>query len=259
MNTPLITLNTDFGEREPFVASVKGVLCSRCPDARILDLGHQLSAFNVLDGALFAAGAFPHFPPGTIHLIAVAPGPQPRAVAVTINSQVVLCPDNGILTLLNQQFEIEETCALPIDDRPVQDFGHIFFARDILAPAAAAIARGTPLSELGTPIPSLNRIEWPKPRRENGKVEGQIVHIDRFGNYVTNLHQSDLGSTHIDRVQCGDFIVYDISRSYYDVPPGKPLAIFGNSGYLELAYNSDRASDRLDFGVGIYVSVYLKT
>ncbi len=256
----IITLTTDLGEGEPFVAGIKGVLLTRCPEARIVDLAHWVSAFNVLDGALFAAGAFPYFPPDTIHLIAVAPGPEPRALAARIGGQIVVCPDNGILTLLERRFGIDSVCAPgPVCDPPANPLEHVFFGRDILAPVAATIAGGADPSHLGPAAENLRRIDWPSPmRREKNRLDGKIMHIDRFGNLVTNIHLSDIDGTRVERVQSGDFIAYDISRSYYDVPAQHPLAIFGHSGYLEIAYNSDRACDRLDIGPGIFVSVFEK-
>lgn len=259
MPAPLITLTTDLGENEPYVATIKGALFSRCPEARVIDLGHQLSAFHVLDGALFTAGALPHFPPGTIHLVAVAPGADPRAIAVQVNEQIVICPDNGMITLLDRHHGIEAARQIEIEHDPGNPYEHIFFARDVLAPIAADLAQGKSFEELGVPIENLERLEWPTPvLRESNRLEAKIMHVDRFGNLVTNLHHSDLTGKKVERIQSGDFSISKISRSYYDVAEQKPLVLFGHGGYLELAFSRDRACDRLDLDVGIYVSVYLE-
>ena len=252
-----ITLTSDLGEQEPFAASIKGVLLSACPGVQLVDLGHQVSTHNVTEAALFVLGAIPYFPEGTVHLITVAPGPAP--VAVKVRGQLVVCPDNGILTLLEDHFEIEGIREIDVPESVSACDRQTFFGREVFAPAAAALAGGTPFDELGQPRESLHRIDWPQPSREVAhKFEGRIMHVDRFGNLITNIHCSHLEGATVDRVAAGNCTVYEISCAYDDVPTGKPVALFGHAGYLELAYNGDRANQRLQLSPGIFVNVFVK-
>lgn len=253
----LITLTTDLGEQEPFVAGIKGVLLKGCPEAQIVDLGHQISPHNVTEAALFVLGSIPYFPEGTVHLISVAPGPQP--VAVKIQGQVVVCPDNGILTLLSEHEAIEDLRSIEVPEAITSREGQTFFGREVFAPAAAALAGGGAFDEIGPPLEQLHRIDWPRPKQEKArKIEGKIMHVDRFGNLITNIHCSHLEGSTVERVAAGNCSVYEISGSYDDVPAHRPLALFGHSGYLEIAYNSGRANERLHLSPGIFVTVFLK-
>ena len=252
-----ITLTSDLGEQEPFVASIKGVLLSGCPEVKLVDLGHQISPHQVTEAALFVLGAIPYFPKETVHLVTVAPGPAP--IAVKIQGQTIVCPDNGVLTLLEDHFEIEGIREIEVPESVSACDRQTFFGREVFAPAAAALAGGTPFDELGQPRDTLHRIEWPQPIHENPrKVEGRIMHVDRFGNLITNIHCSHLEGATVDRVAAGNCTVYEISCAYDDVPAGKPVALFGHAGYLELAYNGDRANERLQLTPGIFVNVFVK-
>tara|TARA_R110000850_G_scaffold102678_4_gene212164 strand:- start:2772 stop:3548 length:777 start_codon:yes stop_codon:yes gene_type:complete len=253
----IITLTTDFGEQEPFSASIKGTILCHCPNANIVDLSHQISPHDVTEAALFALGAIPCFPEGTVHLINVAPGPDP--VAVRINGQTVIAPNNGVLTLLSEHYEIEEIRAIEIPDAIANQSQQTLFGREIFAPAAASIAAGADFSSLGPVVNELFRLDWPHPeKRDPFKVEGKIMHVDRFGNLITNIHKSILDESPVERIAAGNFSIFGLSESYTDVLPQHPLALFGHSGYLEIAYNGDRAKDRLGVSPGILVSVFLE-
>ncbi|NRB73663.1 MAG: SAM-dependent chlorinase/fluorinase [Verrucomicrobiales bacterium] len=257
---PLITLTTDLGEQEPFAASIKGALLSLCPGVNLVDLSHQVSPHDVTEAALFVLGAVPHFPAGTVHLINVAPGPQP--VIAKAGDQVLVCPDNGILTLLEEHFPIDEALALPVPESVSCGNAQTFFGREVLAPAAAAIASGKSLAEVaevGGETVELQRLDWPKPQQAGSrKIEGRIMHIDRFGNLITNIHRNLLESAAIERIAVNNISIRSLSCSYSDVEPGHPIAVFGHSGYLEVAYNGEKASERLGIETGILISVFLE-
>ena len=243
-----ITLTTDFQTREPFVACIKGLLCSRCPKSQIIDLSHDIDRQDVMEGALFLAQAVPSFPAGTIHLAAVSCGATP--IIVTVCDQWILCPDNGLVTMLAKAHAIQAVHSLPIPERRGGEI--IRFGQEIFAPAAAALVEGSRPEELGEAIEKATLINLPDPVHEkDGTVVGQVMHIDRFGNLVSNIHHSFIGDARVESVMVGDFPIQGVSQTYQDVPLRKPLAIFGASGYLEVAYNSDRADERLSIGKGI--------
>ncbi|MCZ6893890.1 MAG: SAM-dependent chlorinase/fluorinase [Gammaproteobacteria bacterium] len=250
----IVTLTTDFEEREPFVASAKGVLCTRCPGVQIVDLSHEIPRFNIPEAALFIAGAVPYFPKGTVHIVAVASGHS--AIAVSLNGQFIVCPDNGVITLLAERYGVEETRGITNPDLSLSEGGQTYYARDVFAPAAALLAGGAPLKEVGDPVENATLLNLPKPEREGERlVTGRIVHVNRFGSLVTNIHRSFLEGVSVTNVEVGHFPVGPLSESYAEVEAGRPVALYGSAGYLEIAYNGDRADTRLNMGIGIIVNV----
>lgn len=251
---PIVTFTSDFEEREPYVAAVKGVLNARCPGVQIVDLGHDIPRQSVTEGTLFLAGAVPYFPQGTIHIVAIASGAQP--IAVMLNEQVVICPNNGVLSLLAERFPIQEAYAITNPDLDLSEAGQTYFARDVFAPTAALLAGGAPLLSVGEPIEEIERLDLPKPEQvDSSLVQGEVIHINRFGSLVSNIHRSFLDGAKVVKVSAGDFPVGPLCNHYGDVATGRPLALYGSSGYLEIAYNGDRADTRLNMGIGIFVNV----
>jgi S-adenosylmethionine hydrolase len=254
---PLVTLTTDFEEHDPFVASTKGVLYTHCPGVQIVDLSHQIQRQSVREGAVFIAGAVPFFPEGTIHIVAVSSGARP--IAVSLNRQVILCPDNGLLTLLKEQYEIDEARAITNPQLNPAQGNQTYYARDVFAPAAAMLARGGSLGNMGDRIEKVAKLDIPRATKENERlVSGRTIHVNRYGSLVTNIHKSFLKGSTVIGVTIGGFPVGPLSESYSQVKVGFPLALFGSSGYLEIAYNGDRADTRLNLGVDIIVSVAIK-
>jgi len=254
---PLVTLTSDFEEHDPFVASTKGVLYTQCPGVQVVDLSHQIDRRSVREGAVFIAGAVPFFPEGTIHIVAVNSGARP--IAVSLSRQVILCPDNGLLTLLMERYEIDEARAITNPQWNLALGRQTYYARDVFAPAAAMLARGGSLGDLGDRIEKVAKLDLPRATRENDRlVSGRTIHVNRYGSLVTNIHKSFLKDSTVTEVSVGGFPVGPLSENYSQVKVGLPLALIGSSGYLEIAYNGDRADTRLNLGVGIIVSVAIK-
>jgi S-adenosylmethionine hydrolase len=252
----LVTLTTDFGQREPFVAEIKGILYSQCPGIQVIDLGHEIGRGDVMEASLFVLRAISRFPEGTIHLVNVAPGPTP--VVVSILGQWVVCPDNGVLTMMSHHHEIGAVYAIDMPDSSGSGSRQTFFGRDVFAPAVARLARGESAESLGQARDALSQLSVKRPERiHEGLLAGQIIHCDRFGNLVTNIHLTDLSGCAVQRVEAGGFPLGPLRYSYAEVEFGKPLALMGGSGYLEVAYHGDRADKRLDFGPGIKVNVHI--
>lgn len=253
---PLVTLTSDLGEQEPNVATIKGVLLSQCPGLQIVDLTHDITCRQVLEGALYVASAVPFFPEGTIHLINVAPGPRP--VLARVAGQYLVCPDNGVLSLLCDRYPLEAAREISLSDELANRTGQVFFGREVFAPVAASLANGAAFESIGSVVESLEGDTLPRANRKSDQVvEGEIVHIDRFGSLVTNIHESHIGEAEVSRIEVGHFPLFGISASYSDVPRGKPLALLGSTGYLEIAYNGDRADQRLGMELGIRVVLTL--
>jgi S-adenosylmethionine hydrolase len=250
----LVTLTTDFGQREASVAEVKGVLHSHCPDVRIEDLSHDIARGDVMEAAFFALRAIPRFPAGTIHLVNVAPGPQPMIVSAL--GQLVVCPDNGVLTMLSHHYDIDAFYGVAIPEELTTQPGQVFFGRDVFAPVLGKLAAGVQPAEVGAPKDGMATLDVPRPEQLGGReILGKIIHVDRFGNLVTNIHVNNLRGFEVQRIEAGDFPLGPLRHSYAEVPPRSPLALVGGAGYVEVAYNNDRADARLGFGRGIKVRI----
>lgn len=250
----LITLTTDLGEREPFSAMIKGVIFTHAPEANIVDLSHQIPPRQVTEGAIFLLGIIRCFPEGTIHLVNVAAGARPIAAAV--EGQFVICPDNGVITLLEMLHQVSEVREIGLPEEC--EGRQVLFGREVFAPAAARLAKGESFEELGPIVEDWKRLDIPRPNLDDPrKIEGRIIHVDRFGNLITNIHRRHLTGKSVDRVACGNFSAYELSECYDDVPEGTPLAVVGQSDYLELAYHGDQADQRLGLSPGILVTVFL--
>ena len=233
---PIITLTTDFGNRGSYAGALRGVLLSRCPEARLVDITHEIPPYAPLEGSLVLREACPRFPAGTVHLAVVDPGVggARRPLAVLWEGHAFVGPDNGLLTPFltgsARAFRLHDSVALP-------DASPTFHGRDLFAPAAARLARGEPPERVGEEIRDALRIEVPRPRDDGGRLAGQILRVDRFGNLITNLERRDLEGRHgpLTVVIGRGTRVDGISRTYADGRPGDLLALFGSSGLLEIA------------------------
>ncbi len=245
----LITLTTDFGTRDPYLAQLKAALYrTGSATLQLADLTHELPAQNIREAALFVAAALPQFPAGTVHLVVVDPGvgSARRPIAVRIADQLCVGPDNGVLSLV---FDAEPH-AVEIDPAQlgITQLSATFHGRDLFAPAAAALANGTPLDALGKQATDLVRLTLPVPAREGDGYVGEVIHIDRFGNLITNLQQTHLTELSPAR-NAHDFALTLRGRStrlvhhYAEVPVGCITALMGSSNRLEIAARNDSAAN----------------
>ena len=233
----IVTLTTDFGTRDPYVAQLKGVLLAHCEGVRIHDLTHEIAPLDVLEGALFLAAAVPTFPPGTVHLAVVDPGvgTARRAVAASVSGRHMVCPDNGLLTLLARRAAIEEVRSIERASLRREPVSPTFHGRDLFAPAAAFLACGGAFEELGPPVAVPVELPLPRPRIEGDRLAGEVLHIDRFGNAIINLARSDVEAVAAGRairVEAGGRRL-PLARTYGDVAEGEALALIGSADLLE--------------------------
>lgn len=261
----LITLLTDFGFRDPFVGVMKGVIAGISPGARVVDLTHGVDAQDVEQGGFLWAQAVPYFPRHTIHVAVVDPGvgSDRRVVAVKTAAAVFLAPDNGIIAHVVEPSEIRK--AVEVQNRRyfLDQVSNTFHGRDVFAPVAARLANGLALGRLGPEIDDL-RI----PERRSSRVEavpghpnrlrmvGKIQDVDRFGNCVTDIavdNPDDVLSVQIGRRRLSGLV-----RSYSAVPVGKPLAVVGSAGWIEIAVRDGRADATLGIGRSDTIKVVMR-
>ncbi|HNZ16913.1 MAG TPA: SAM-dependent chlorinase/fluorinase [Candidatus Hydrogenedentes bacterium] len=248
--TPLITLTTDFGGQEYYVAAMKGVLASRCPRAVLLDLGHAVPAQDVVAGALFLEGAAPHFPAGTIHVAVIDPGvgTSRRPIAVHAGEQYFVCPDNGLLTLVLKRLPLHAARVIANPACMAAEICPTFHGRDIFAPSAGYLANGKPFDEVGPVVDALCQIDLPDPERVTQTLfRGHVIHVDAFGTLITNFRRESLGGLAIRRVRVGALVLDQVATVFSDVPEGQPVAYYGSSGRLEVGVNCGNASE--DYGM----------
>ena len=255
----IVTLTTDFGLSDHYVGAMKGVILSRCPQAVLIDITHQIPAFSVLAGAYALAQAVPYFPPGTVHLVVVDPGvgTARRPVAVRAGQQFFIAPDNGVLgmVLKGTPFEAFEIANEKAQRQPVSE---TFHGRDVFAPAAAALASGDlRIEEAGPPIADLL---WPEnldERQEDGAWRGVVLSIDRFGNVITNLEtQRHRGiRDNAFSIGLGGVSIKKFASTFGLASPGLPFAYFGSSGFLEIGMNQASAAEFLRVKLGDPVKI----
>jgi hypothetical protein len=242
-----ITLLTDFGTADGYVAELKGTLLRLAPGAQIVDLAHDLPPGDV-QAAAYAIGRFWRaFPAGTVHCCVVDPGvgTSRRALAMEAGGQRFTGPDNGLFTAV-----LAAGPVTVIELWPVSSASATFHGRDIFAPAAAKLALLAPLGDLGTPITDPVRLRLPQPRVGRGEVAGEVVHVDRFGTLITNLPAGALGPG--GEVRLGSCTL-PLRATFADVQPGEPVAFIGSGGTLEVAVRDARADAALGAGRGTEV------
>ncbi|MCC6796015.1 MAG: SAM-dependent chlorinase/fluorinase [Candidatus Hydrogenedentes bacterium] len=255
---PLITLTTDFGTRDPYVASMKGVIHSRCDNAQIVDLTHEIGPQDIFEAALFIAEATRWFPRGTVHCVVIDPGVGTARlpIAAQVNDQFFVCPDNGLLTFIAKESPLHAVRTIKNEDFMLDAISATFHGRDIFAPAAAHMASGAPFHSMGERLQTITMLEMPELRRDIADVIGGIVmHVDRFGNAITNIHRSDVPGGAVASVHFSGTAVEQISKTYGDVHAGSACALFGSSNYLEIAVHLGNASEQFDLRRGSRVEV----
>ncbi|MDQ3996586.1 MAG: SAM-dependent chlorinase/fluorinase [Gemmatimonadota bacterium] len=224
---PIITLLTDFGTADGYVAEMKGVILTRAPEAELVDVTHDVQPQDIEGGRLAVARYWRRFPAGTVHVAVVDPnvGSARAALAVESDGRFLVGPDNGVLSpaLLVTG---ARAVTLPIPSRAAPTF----HGRDVFAPAAADLALGATLDAIGSPALEFVVRRTPEPRRlADGSVEGQVITIDRFGNAVTNLLGLRARSIEVNGT------LLPLRRSYAEVPEGEPVALVGSTGLIEIA------------------------
>ena len=234
---PLVTLTSDFGEGSPYVEAMKAVLLAGCPTATLVDVSHAVPPFDVVSGAFVLWAGARHFPPGTVHLAVVDPGvgSDRRAVAFALGGSCYVGPDNGLFGLVVS--EAGETTAAPevVElERPV-GASATFEGRDVFAPAAAALAAGSPLASLGRRSGPLSPLPLEGPA---------VLWVDRFGNLVTSLKPP------VAAVRVGGVLVDRVARTFSDAPPAVPFLYVGSMGFLEVGVRGGSAASLLGVSAG---------
>ncbi|MBX3028372.1 SAM-dependent chlorinase/fluorinase [bacterium] len=254
----LITLLTDFGTHDAFVGIVKGVILSIDPSLRLVDLTHEIPPQAVDVGALVLRSAVPYFPAATVHLAVVDPGVGTARAPIAVRTEraTLVGPDNGLLA--PAAAALGGALAVHALDDPAlwrQPVSRTFHGRDIFAPAAAHLAGGRPLSELGSPRDRLLPAALPTPTVTASAVRGVVVHVDRFGNLLTNIERAALDAfrEHPLSVTLAEMVTVPLRATYGDVATGELVALWSSWDTIEIARRDGSAAAHLGVGRGARV------
>lgn len=252
----VITLLTDFDTVDPFVGVMKGVIYQRCPQAHIVDLTHEIEPQNLRQAGYALADSWRYFPPGTFHVAVVDPGvgTDRAVIAAEVDGQTFIAPDNGLLTAVFEQCPPQVVRTVNNGAIFLKPLSRTFHGRDIFAPTAAALAAGMNFADVGPIADEWVSLDLPTASvRDNGMVHGAVIHVDRFGNLITNITGTSLPL--MPRFTVNGHGIVGLARSYAGVAAGEPLAIIGSTGRVEIAVNGGSAAAALSAGVDTPVTV----
>lgn len=263
----IVTLTTDFGSADSYVGIMKGVILAIAPDVRLVDITHHVSPQQIHQAAYMVQTFYEYFPTGTVHLVIVDPGVGSDRAPIVIETPQgwFVAPDNGVLTYIwrdaIERWGPERCHARLLSERRYwrSDISSTFHGRDIFSPVAAHLARGVPTDMLGPrlPAPVEASLEQPGPHRCGGLV-GRIIHIDHFGNCITNITPRHLEEGGLGRGLAVEIIgqrIEGLSRTYSDAQLGTLLTLIGSSGRLEISVRNGSAAQTLGVGIGDTVRV----
>ncbi|NOZ05794.1 MAG: SAM-dependent chlorinase/fluorinase [Chloroflexi bacterium] len=254
----LITLTTDFGLEDPYVGIMKGVMLTINPAVRFVDLSHGIRPQDINHGAYVVVTACRFFPAYTVHLVVVDPGvgSERRGIAVRTTHGCFVAPDNGVLSRMLVREEMLEAVELRNPAYWRTPPSTTFHGRDIFAPVAAHLSLGKPLSAFGPPVTNPVVLPLPGPRHQaDGTIVGTVIHVDRYGNLITNIAGDDLWPREAIQVEIGGHVIHAVQQTFSSVRPGEPLAYIGSNDTLEIAVRNGNAATLLSGAVGDRVTV----
>jgi S-adenosylmethionine hydrolase len=257
---PVIALLSDFGTRDHYAGTMKGVMIGICPDLTLIDITHEITPHDVVEGALQLAASCRYFPAGTIFVAIVDPGvgsPR-RGIAAEAGDFRFVAPDNGVLTAVFRDIPPKRVVELTERRYARPTVSRTFEGRDRFAPAAAWLAKGIQLSALGRPVTGYQQLEIPQPAAHDGQLSGIVLLVDRFGNLVTNIDRRTFetftrGQTVALKVE--NQPIAGVVATYADIRPGEVCALFGSTEHLEFAVNGGSAAATLGVTRGAGVEI----
>ena len=256
----VITLLTDFGLQDAYVGAMKGVVLSINPQAQMVDLTHEVAAQDVEAAAFLLHGAYRYFPTGTIHVIVVDPGvgSERRGLAGRVGEHFFVAPDNGVLSWALADAPSCEMVELKNAEYFLPNVSRTFHGRDVFAPVAAHLSLGVSLATFGPPVTDPVRFDVPQPVVVENQITAQVIHVDRFGNLITNVTDETLmrwqGQANVV-IEIAGQRIEGVSATYSAAASHGLIALFESSGHLEIAVREGSAAERLGVGRGASVQI----
>jgi S-adenosylmethionine hydrolase len=263
---PVITLTTDFGQADYFVPAIKGVICSINPTAEIIDITHLIPPHDIYAAAFTLMCCYREFPDRTIHVAVVDPGvgSSRRPILVVTDNYYFIGPDNGIFSYIYQREPISRIIHLTAEHYFRQPISNTFHGRDIFAPSAAHLSKGIDPRVMGEEIKDPVRFNTPTPVLSGGSLRGHVIHIDRFGNIITNITPEAIAAERTQTgaqqavklsVRIGKHEAARLLTHFAEANANELFAYFGSAGFLELAVPRQSAARMLEARRGMEVEV----
>jgi S-adenosylmethionine hydrolase len=265
MRKPIISLLTDFGEKDHYVASMKGVILNINPQCILVDITHEVRPHDIQEGAFILANTYSYFPKGTIHLSVVDPGVggMREPILLVTQNYFFVGPDNGLFTFIAEKEKVKQVVVLTKKKYFLPKVSMTFHGRDIFAPVAAYLSLGIKPNTFGYKTSALKKLRYQKPIIKEGKLLGEIFHIDTFGNLVSNIDEGKLfqfikGRPFVIRI--GRTIVHGLKKGYWEGKKGEKIALIGSGGFLEISVNKRNAQKvlKVEKGDPIVITTSLK-
>jgi S-adenosylmethionine hydrolase len=257
----MITLTTDFGLKDPYAAEMKAAILGICPHAVIVDITHEIAKFNIRMGAYVLASATPYFPKGSVHVAVVDPGVGTlrRPIVIQTKQGFFVGPDNGLLILAAEQQGITRIYELTNPQLMLPKVSSTFHGRDIFAPAAAHLLNEVKPTEFGPEIREVAKPEFAKVTRRNSALVGEVLHVDGFGNIITNITEREVAPSHVKGAVSVELpsgkLKLKFCKAYGETDPDEPLALIGSHGFLEISVNQGSAAEKFKTKTGDKVIV----
>lgn len=246
MRNPIVTLLTDFGTKDHYVASMRGVILRINPGCKVVDITHEVPPQDIFEGAFILSNAYSYFPEGTIHLAVVDPevGGKRDPILIVTERYFFVGPDNGIFSLALQNEKVREAYRLSQRRFHLPEVSHTFHGRDIFAPVAGHLTLGISPKAFGQEIDSWRRLNFPNPLFKERAIEGKVIHIDSFGNLITNIDRDRFLQFIRNQpflIQVGKKRIKDLKSGYWEGERGEAIALFGSMGLLEISVRDGSA------------------
>ncbi|MBM4341174.1 MAG: SAM-dependent chlorinase/fluorinase [Deltaproteobacteria bacterium] len=258
---PIITLLTDFGTKDHYVASMKGVILRINPRCKVVDITHQVEPQDIVGGAFLLANAFSYFPEGTVHLAVVDPevGRARKSILIVTKNYFFIGPDNGLLEPAAKKDGIERIVVLTDKKYFLPEISATFHGRDIFAPVAGHLSLGIAPPAFGKKAGDCERLDVGQPEIRGNRLTGRVIHIDHFGNLISNIEKEEFIRFIKDRpflISAGKKMIQSLKRGYYEGNKNVPIALFGSGGYLEISVREGNAQKMLKVkrGDGVQIS-----
>jgi S-adenosylmethionine hydrolase len=263
MRPPIVTLLTDFGTKDPYLASMKGVILNINPQCILIDITHQVSPHDIQEGAFILASSYSYFPKGTIHLSVVDPGVgSPRKPLLIATARYFFIgPDNGLFSLVLKKERVKKVVALTNQKFFLPPISTTFHGRDIFAPVAGFLSLGIKPKDFGNEIDSWGELFFPKPRVKGRELVGEILHVDTFGNLISNIHEQQLfhfGKRNLFSITIGKKVIHGLKKGYWEGKRGEPIALLGSDRFLEISIREGNAQKRLKIKRGDRIQVEIR-
>jgi len=262
MRKPIITLLTDFGAKDHYVASMKGVILNINPQCLLVDITHQVNPHDIEEGAFILANVYSFFPKGTIHLSVVDPGVGGirRPILLVTENYFFVGPDNGLFTLVARREKVKQVVVLTKKKYFLPKVSRTFHGRDIFAPVAAHLSFGIKPKAFGYETNFSRELRVQKPVMKEGKLIGEILHIDTFGNVVSNIDEAKLFRSNQSRpfvIRVGRKSIFGLKKGYSEGKKGELIALLGSNGLLEISLREGNAQKTLKAERGDPITVMI--